>query len=256
VGDDDLDARMRILIRHQWVREHGTPRVTTLAGPRAAASGLWLEWLRLTGRKRERRLFFEQPTGADREWLEHTAARASDLAAASPRAPIAIVVDTDAMAGWLAARDDRLSAFIAEGVVRVDEPPRRQRVETSRRRTDSKARSLAELTLFDALESTPATTGRFRLNEAVSFHFGARAAEIDLLSRADDVAIEVDGFHHFSDPDHYRRDRRKDLLLQAHGYLVLRFLADDVLADPREAVRMVVELLGTRRARQRAPRRP
>ena len=30
------------------------------------------------------------------------------------------------------------------------------------------------------------------------------------------------------DPDYYRRDRRKDALLQQDGYFVLRFLAEDV----------------------------
>lgn len=31
-----------------------------------------------------------------------------------------------------------------------------------------------------------------------------------------------------ADPDAYRRDRRKDFLLQESVYLVLRFLAEDV----------------------------
>jgi very-short-patch-repair endonuclease len=89
----------------------------------------------------------------------------------------------------------------------------------------------------------------------VSFAFGGRGAEIDLLSRADELAIEIDGYHHFTDAEGYRRDRRKDLLLQAHGYAVVRFLADDVLADPRAAVGAVVELLGVRRGRQERQRR-
>jgi hypothetical protein len=33
---------------------------------------------------------------------------------------------------------------------------------------------------------------------------------------------------HLDDAEAYRRDRRKDLLLQENGYLVLRFLAEDV----------------------------
>ena len=41
-------------------------------------------------------------------------------------------------------------------------------------------------------------------------------------------AIELDGGQHLDDPDAYRRDRRKDALLQENGYLVLRFLAEDV----------------------------
>ena len=42
------------------------------------------------------------------------------------------------------------------------------------------------------------------------------------------VAIEVDGAQHLDSVEAYRRDRRKDLLLQENGYLVLRFLAQDV----------------------------
>ena len=42
------------------------------------------------------------------------------------------------------------------------------------------------------------------------------------------VAVELDGAQHLADPLAYRRDRRKDQLLQENGYLVLRFLAEDV----------------------------
>jgi very-short-patch-repair endonuclease len=40
--------------------------------------------------------------------------------------------------------------------------------------------------------------------------------------------VELDGAQHLADPVAYRRDRRKDQLLQENGYLVLRFLAEDV----------------------------
>jgi very-short-patch-repair endonuclease len=36
------------------------------------------------------------------------------------------------------------------------------------------------------------------------------------------------GTQHLADRDVYRRDRRKDQLLQENGYFVLRFLAEDV----------------------------
>ena len=108
------------------------------------------------------------------------------------------------------------------------------------------ARSLAEATLFEALEATPATAGRFRLNESLSVRFGPTAAEIDLLSRGDRIAIEIDGVHHFADPDCYRRDRRKDLLLQTQGFVVVRLLAEDVVRDVRAAVTEVVQALAYR----------
>jgi very-short-patch-repair endonuclease len=48
----------------------------------------------------------------------------------------------------------------------------------------------------------------------------------------------VDGAQHLGDAEAYRRDQRKDPLLQQHGYFVPRFLAegigkylDDVLDD-------------------------
>ena len=40
--------------------------------------------------------------------------------------------------------------------------------------------------------------------------------------------MEIDGGQHLGDAEAYRRDRRKDQLLQEHGYFVLRFLAEDV----------------------------
>ena len=51
---------------------------------------------------------------------------------------------------------------------------------------------------------------------------------IDLLCAPSRIANELDGGQHLADADAYRRDRRKDALLQENGYLVLRFLAEDV----------------------------
>ena len=42
------------------------------------------------------------------------------------------------------------------------------------------------------------------------------------------LVLELDGSQHLADREAYRRDRRKDALLQEHGYLVLRFLAEDL----------------------------
>jgi len=52
--------------------------------------------------------------------------------------------------------------------------------------------------------------------------------EVDLLFAEAKLVIEVDGPHHLTDPEAYRRDRRKDLMLQERGYCVVRFLAEDV----------------------------
>jgi very-short-patch-repair endonuclease len=52
--------------------------------------------------------------------------------------------------------------------------------------------------------------------------------EVDLLCAPLRIAVELDGGQHFGSVEAYRRDRRKDALLQENGYLVLRFLAEDV----------------------------
>ena len=69
------------------------------------------------------------------------------------------------------------------------------------------------------------------------------------------LGIEIDGHWHFQDAEHYRRDRRKDWLLQRHGCVVLRFLATDVLERLEEILATVLEAVAWRRAeRARAPR--
>jgi superfamily II DNA or RNA helicase/very-short-patch-repair endonuclease len=91
-----------------------------------------------------------------------------------------------------------------------------------------RARSAAEAFLYRRLQTLPSTSGRFRLNARLPIQFDDRGEmEIDLLDAEAKLAIELDGPQHLNDPEAYRRDRRKDLLLQENGYLVLRFLAED-----------------------------
>ena len=52
--------------------------------------------------------------------------------------------------------------------------------------------------------------------------------EVDLFCADARLVIELDGGQHLENADAYRRDRRKDALLQENGYFVLRFLAEDV----------------------------
>jgi very-short-patch-repair endonuclease len=55
--------------------------------------------------------------------------------------------------------------------------------------------------------------------------------EVDLLCAESRLVVEIDGPQHLADPIAYRRDRRKDQLLQENGYLVLRVLAEDVARE-------------------------
>ena len=92
-----------------------------------------------------------------------------------------------------------------------------------------RARSASEAFLYQRLETLPETTGKFRLNVDLAIPFdGWGRMEVDLLCAPSRIAIELDGGQHLGDMDAYRRDRRKDALLQENGYLVLRFLAEDV----------------------------
>lgn len=116
---------------------------------------------------------------------------------------------------------------------------------------DDGARSAAERFLFAMLEAMPGTAGSFALNAPLpgNVRFGPAPAEVDLLALGPRVAVEVDGYHHFTDAERYRRDRRKDALLQEQGFLVLRFLADDVV--PR--LETIIDAVRTAVARRSPP---
>jgi superfamily II DNA or RNA helicase/very-short-patch-repair endonuclease len=93
----------------------------------------------------------------------------------------------------------------------------------------NRARSASEAFLYRRLETLAATNGKFRLNAELPITFdGWGHMEVDLLCAPSRIAIELDGCQHLGDTDAYRRDRRKDALLQENGYLILRFLVEDV----------------------------
>jgi very-short-patch-repair endonuclease len=122
------------------------------------------------------------------------------------------------------------------------EAARKETTRARREEATDRARSLAERFLYELLQSSPVTRDVFELNVRLPFQFGARDLEADLASRSLRIALEVDGYHHFKDPDAYRRDRRKDLIYQKHDYVVARWLAEDVV-DRCEQVRADIERL-------------
>ena len=110
-------------------------------------------------------------------------------------------------------------------------------------------KSEEERFFFQLLEHTTDLCGLFQLNVSPGFLFGNKPAEVDLACLDLKIAVEIDGYHHFTDPEHYRRDRRKDLVLQQHGYFVLRFLAEDVVPEMAailKTIRDVVQMRVTR----------
>ncbi len=74
--------------------------------------------------------------------------------------------------------------------------------------------------------------------------------EADLLCADAAVAVELDGGQHLADAAAYRRDRRKDLLLQENGYFVLRFLAEDLGKNLDEVLDAILRTLSRRRGKQ------
>lgn len=112
----------------------------------------------------------------------------------------------------------------------------------------ARARSASEAFLCRRLDTLTETRGRFHLNVALPIPFdGLGSLEVDLLCADARVVIELDGGQHLADPVAYRRDRRKDQLLQENGYFVLRFLAEDVGKELDSVLDAILRVLARRR---------
>lgn len=93
------------------------------------------------------------------------------------------------------------------------------------------------------------TRQRFRLNAELAIPFDERGRmEVDLLCDDSRIVIEVDGARHLGDAEAYRRDRRKDRLLQENGYTVLRFLAEDLGRDLDTVLDVILRAVTNRAA--------
>ncbi len=110
------------------------------------------------------------------------------------------------------------------------------------------ARSQIERLLFERLESIEETSGIFQLNERLPIPFGPHATmEVDICSSLYRIAIEIDGFYHFNDREAYCRDRRKDFVLQRHGYFVIRFLDDEITLELDVVLSRIRQVLSARK---------
>ena len=113
---------------------------------------------------------------------------------------------------------------------------------------DTVYRSQAEWFLFQCLEARPNTVRKFQVNTRLNICFGNRQMEVDFLAAEAKIVIELDGPYHFGSLENYRRDRRKDFLLQQKGFLVLRFLAEDVVAQLETILSTIDQALALRQA--------
>jgi hypothetical protein len=60
------------------------------------------------------------------------------------------------------------------------------------------------------------------------------------------IAVEVDRRHRFRAAVGCRRDRRKDVAQQQHGYLVHRVLAEDITDNPAAVAAQIREVVRSR----------
>jgi len=206
----------------------------------------------------------------------------SSLAISVPSLPMGVAVSTSIYSAVMRGRDARWKALLREGLVDVvpDPPPPAphdllaghaqirdelvaggalevvrafDRAATLPKDAPaSVARSAYEDLLFRVLEQHAETAGLFELNGKLDFKFGTRPAEVDVVSRRLGIAVEIDGYFHFAGgAEAYRRDRRKDRLLQEHGYRVIRYLADDIVASLSQITKEICETVRARKQEKR-----
>jgi hypothetical protein len=209
-------------------------------------------------------LLVVSPSLPDLSRLQGIARILAELAAAQPRLTLILVVERLPFDEYLTQSPaSRAKAMLRDAVVTLADESRDVRYDSAgdpvaesevpsiadrESDDDDPARSAAERLLFERLESIPETAGLFELNGTLDFRFGpTRLIEVDLVARSLRLAVEVDGYHHFQDPEAYRRDRRKDLELQKHGYLVVRVLADDVVVRFDDVKNTVLAAVAYRR---------
>ncbi len=110
---------------------------------------------------------------------------------------------------------------------------------------EGRARSASENFFFQRLQTLATTKGRFLLNQSLPIPFNQFSEmEVDFLCVGKKIVIELDGDQHLGSEEAYRSDRKKDLLLQENGYLVLRFLTGDLGKNLDRVLDTVVRVLG------------
>jgi hypothetical protein len=177
----------------------------------------------------------------DERWAGRAVVTAAELIAYLPAHSVAVTAPDELVTRML--HDHRGGAawtMARQGLVRVD---------SLARRLPGRARHRTMRVLFEALARDPRTRDRFELDGKVVTADGP-AIDVALVAHADRIAVELDAWYHFHDPEGYRRDRVQDTRLARAGYFVLRFPAEDVddrLASTIE--HLAIALAGRRAAR-------
>jgi len=253
--DASLDARSTSE-RRRWVDDRA-PR-----DPHAQVSGWLLSWLRRStavapdpaaAPVRASELLaiacdLASPTAVllfhpspDQRWLERAIVTAAELIGYLPAHSVAVTAPDELVTRTFGERRGGAAWTMArQGLVRVD---------ALARRLPGRARRSTMRVLFDALGRDPRTRGRFEFDGKVATADGP-ALHVALVSHEARIAVELDAWYHFHDPEGYHRDRVQDTRLARAGYFVLRFPAEDVddrLASTIE--HLAIALAGRRAAR-------
>jgi Caspase domain/Protein of unknown function (DUF559) len=180
----------------------------------------------------------------DERWLERAIVTAAELIAYLPAHSVAVTAPHELVdrvlgaqrrgAAWTMARQGRVS------------------VDPLARRLPGRAQRSTMRVLFDALSRDPRTHARFELDGEVVTADGSRI-DVALVAHRDRIAVELDGWYHFHDPEGYRRDRVQDTRLQRAGYFVLRFPAEDVDDRLASTIEQLAIALASRRAVRALP---
>jgi very-short-patch-repair endonuclease len=182
------------------------------------------------------------PTPNER-WLEHAIVTAAELISYLPAHSVAVTAPEELVRRVVRDRPGAAGAMARQGVVSV--APLGQRL-------PGRARHSTMRVLFDALARDPRTRGRFEFDSKVAAMEGP-AIDVALVAHRERIAVELDAWYHFHDPEGYRRDRVQDARLQRSGYFVLRFPAEDVDDQLASTIEHLAIALAGRRAARALP---
>jgi very-short-patch-repair endonuclease len=155
----------------------------------------------------------------DERWLERAIATAAELIDDLPAHSVAVTAPEEIVARVIGEhRRGAAWTMARQGLISV---------ESRARRIPGRARHSTMRVLFEALAHDPRTRARFELHAKHPTRFGP-TFDVALVAHGARIAVELDGWYHFHDPEGYRRDRVQDTRLARAGYFVLRFPAEDV----------------------------
>lgn len=175
----------------------------------------------------------------DERWFERAVVTATELINYLPAHAVAVTAPEELVSRALGTpRRGTAWTFARQGLVKV---------EALAQRRPGRAHHSTMRVLFEALARDPRTRSRFELDGKVVTPDGS-PIDVALVAHADRIAVELDAWYHFHDPEGYRRDRVQDTRLARAGYFVLRFPAEDVDARLASTIEQLAIALAGRRA--------